>query len=178
MYERKESSGVYISSQLSSQRQPLPTDLSPGCCDLPQTLQKWLLEKDASGNAQRNLQKLKISLGPYNESYFATDGTSTRWLNLPTGLGQALENRRKPGGGWTAEPRLVALGTMSNYIMITDNNGGNWSLPNYKELDAIIDVIKDMEGGLGLIHVSLPFPSELEPDALTLYRIWFLTRTA
>jgi len=156
----------------------LPTDLILGCNGLPQTLEKWLFEKDASGNAQRNLEKLKISLGPYNESYFATDGTSTRWLNLPTGLAKALESRRKPGGGWKAEPRLVALGTMNNYIMITDQNDGNRSLPNYKELDAIIDVIRKMEGGLGLIRVSVPFVCELRPDALTPCRIWFLIRTA
>lgn len=119
-------------------------------------LRDWLLEKDASGSLKRDLQRLQVTLGPFNESFFATDGSSSVWLNLPAGLSTAMQRRRKPGGGLSDPPRLVALGAMQSYMMVTHTNGGVWSFPNYGELNAIIDGIKASAGDLSVIHVMTP----------------------
>ena len=121
--------------------------------NIPETLKEWLYEKSADGELSRQLEKLKITLGPANESYFASDGTSYKWLNLPTGFSYALQTRRKPVGGWTSDPRIVSLGFNGSYVYITEGNGGAWDVSKYRSLDASIDVIKKKEGGLGLIKV-------------------------
>jgi hypothetical protein len=125
-----------------------------GASGIPEALRDWLYEKDSEGYAVRELKGLRIVFGPNNDSWFATDGLQYRWINLPPGLDAALENRRSPGGGWTDRPRLIALGAMKNFIMITEGNGGSWLLSQYRQLDAVLDILKAKDDGFALIHVS------------------------
>lgn len=104
----------------------------------------------------RKLEKLQIVLGPYNESFYASDGAYFRWRNVPAGLEAAFAERRKTGGGWTATPRLVVLGAMQDFFMVTEYNGGSWSLSNHQVLQGVINAVKEKDGGLGLIHVGQP----------------------
>jgi len=125
-----------------------------GAAGIPKSLNDWLYEKDAEGYVVRELKNLQISFGPNSDSWFATDGVQARWSNLPSGLNIALKKQRKPGGGWNNKPRLVVLGALENYIMITEGHGGSWYLSNYRELKAIIDILKQKDGGFEVIHVS------------------------
>lgn len=121
---------------------------------MPDGLTKWLYAKDSDGDLVRDLESLRVSLGPYNRSFFAFDGKAYLWQNLPEALSDAIQERRNPSGDFAAAPRLVELGVGENYIMITGGQGGSWSLGNYRELDGMIDVLREKEGGLGLLHVN------------------------
>ena len=81
--------------------------------------------------------------------------------NLPASLDEAIEKLRIPGGSWTDSPRLVVLGAMQNYIMITVQNGGLRLLANYKELNEIIVALLEMREGLSLTHVRFLYDIEL-----------------
>jgi hypothetical protein len=120
---------------------------------LPLELKSWLLEKNSDGPV-RDFPNLRITLGPNNKSWYATDGKSWKWKNLPAGLSTALSDRMKDGQ-WTIEPRLVCLGANDNYLMITEAHGGAWLLTGYPELDQMVDAFKESESGLSIVHVSL-----------------------
>lgn len=136
---------------------------SPPVSDgLPEALRAFLHEKQA-GKPVRSLSQIRVTLGPYNKSWWAHDGTQYRWHNLPAGLSEELESRRKPGGGWTMTPRLVALGASDNYVMITDGHGGAWHLSSYRELDQMLDLMKeDADKRFSMIHNIFLHPYRLQ----------------
>jgi hypothetical protein len=120
---------------------------------LPPTLREWLYEKDDKGVLVRELDSLQITLGPYNDSYFATDGKHLKWANLPDQLNEAIKNNRTSDGLWKAQccPRLVALGAAGDYIMITEGHGGSWILNKYQGLKDCLEVLRD--GSFSVIAV-------------------------
>ena len=66
--------------------------------DIPKGLSDFLYEKDSSGGYERDFPKLKVTLGPYNKSWFATDESMTRWHNLPPGLTKEINSKRDDNG--------------------------------------------------------------------------------
>jgi hypothetical protein len=126
---------------------------------LPPTLREWLYEKDDKGVLVRELDSLQITLGPYNNSYFATDSKHLKWANLPDQLNEAIKNNRTSDGLWKAQccPRLMALGAAGDYIMITEGNGGSWILNKYQGLKDCLDVLRD--GSFSVIAVILMLQS-------------------
>jgi len=122
---------------------------------LPQALRTWLLEEDSSGVPVRELEKLKVSLGPFNTSFFATDGTSWRWENLPAVLQKALNDRLGSNGRWLNQadkPRMVVLGAHDTYVLINHGGGGQWELDDYKALDEVIRTLAKREDRFDLIE--------------------------
>ena len=117
---------------------------------LPESLRKWLYKKDDSGNYARDFPKIRVTMGPYNQSFFATDGSSSWWLNLPEGLKDAIKKRRSNDGTgpFTDMPRLVALGVDGDYFMLTEKHAASWRLSGYRGLRELIDQIKDSDAGL------------------------------
>jgi hypothetical protein len=95
-----------------------------------------------------------VALGPYNESYFVTDGSASQWLKLPSELQKAIQGYRKPGGGWLDAPRLVALGAHGNYLLVTEQNAANWKLEHYRALQYIIQTLGKEANGLSIIKVG------------------------
>jgi hypothetical protein len=118
---------------------------------IPTILNDWLYEKDADGDCVRHFRNLDISLGPRNESFWATDGDSAKWSNLPEPLLKALSANLKDGE-WIDKPRIVTLGVGGDYVMMTTNNAAAWRLSNYKEFDAVFDVMKE-NGNISMCHV-------------------------
>jgi hypothetical protein len=112
----------------------------------------------------RDFPKLRVTLGPYNKSYFATDGSSTWWLNLPSGLLEAFKSHRSNNGtgSFTDMPRLIALGVDGDYFMLTANNAGAWNLGNYRALCELINQTKDSEAGLSNIQTLYLHPYRLQ----------------
>lgn len=128
---------------------------------LPERLRTWLVETDRKGVLVRDIENLKVSLGPNNNSWFASDGKGFVWHNLPQPLNQAIAKLRNSNGTFHTVPRVVALGLDDNYIMITEKNGGSWQLSNYPTLQIHINAFiatSDGKGGaLKPIRVSI-FP--------------------
>lgn len=124
---------------------------------LPPDLEAWIEQKDARGYMTRNIANLRLALGPNNASFFVTDGKDYFWRNLPAAFNQALEARRKKGGGFTSAPRIVALGIGGNYVMIDSGNGGSWILSKYpaleKEFSDLIAANHNRPGALRSIAV-------------------------
>ena len=112
-----------------------------GSKDLPDKLQSFLFERNQNGHLVRKVDKLRVSLGPYNNSWWATDGANWKWNTLPAELNKALGQRRKPGGGWTTTPRLVSLGSNDNFILITEGGGGVWQLSSYPKLKSLVEAV-------------------------------------
>jgi hypothetical protein len=83
---------------------------------LPLELQEFLYARNNQRRLVRNIANIRCSLGPYNSSFFAHDGSAYRWMNLPTTLVSALQARIKDGN-WIDRPRLVALGANDNFCM-------------------------------------------------------------
>ena len=132
-------------------------------------LKEFLFEKDASGVCIRKFPTLRVTLGPYNKSYWADDGASFRWNNLPSTLHTHLKGLQTSSGNWTDAPRIVALGANDNFVLVTEGHGGLWSLPHYRELDSILDSLRDMKGsgsGFSLIHRLVLNPYRLQCGVL------------
>jgi hypothetical protein len=122
---------------------------------LPEELIHFIEEKDDKGEPLRSIRSLRVTIGPYNESFFATDGRSWRWMNLPEGLLEALQARAKDGK-WTDRPRLVALGADGDFLLITEKHTAIWDLSHYRTLAKMLENSKTQEKGIEEIqHVEL-----------------------
>jgi hypothetical protein len=75
---------------------------------------------------------------------------------------------RKPEGGFSSKPIIVALGVDGDYFMKTEGNGGAWLLSNYRELKQIIDTGKNQDGGFASIHNLVLNPYRLQSCVLQL----------
>jgi hypothetical protein len=122
--------------------------------DLPLDLQEFLYARNAQRRFIRNIPFIRCSLGSYNSSFFAHDGSTYRWMNLPPSLLSALQMRIKDGN-WTDRPRLVALGANDNFILITENHAAIWDLQNYKTIANLLGFSKTQERGISEIHSVL-----------------------
>ena len=95
----------------------------------------------------RDVSKIRCSLGPYNSSFFVHDKASYLWNNLPGKLVSALQNNIKDGS-WVDRPRLVTLGADNNFFMVTENNAAVWDLRSYKPLMTLLEqtLMADIHG--------------------------------
>jgi hypothetical protein len=118
---------------------------------IPTALNTWLYEKDAEGDCVRHFDKLKVSLGPGDDSFFASDGSSYKWSNLPEPLQKALDANLE-NGTWKDSPRIVSLGFDGDYVMVTANNAAAWRLNHFKPLDTLFETMKE-NGTTSLSHV-------------------------
>lgn len=116
----------------------------------------WLEEKGSDGNYTRPFNKVRLTLGPYNESFFAHDTSSYRWRGLPKDLDDALEKFRKPGGGWLDAPKVLSLGYNGDYVMVTMNGARAWKLSSYKSCDQLLDLATAKNLGGSWISASRP----------------------
>jgi hypothetical protein len=136
-------------------------DKKTGLQGLPPALHEWLIGKDPNGIPKREFPKIRIVLGPYNNSYWATDGSFFKWSNLPTALNKQLKTIRKLGGEWTDTPKLIVLGVNNNFVLITEKGSLCWCLTYYRQLDAIFDTNKEKGNGCAWILVS----SSIDPSS-------------
>jgi hypothetical protein len=118
---------------------------------LPVELREFLYARNAQQRLIRNVPFIRCSLGPYNSSFFAHDGTTYRWMNLPPSLLLALHSRIKDGN-WTDRPRLVSLGANDNYVLITEEHTAVWDLQNYKTIASLLGFSKTQECGISEFH--------------------------
>lgn len=117
------------------------------CQGLPKELNDFLYETNTKGAYVRSIPRLRVSLGPYNTSFFATDGASYLWLNLPPLLLSALQTRIKDGA-WTDKPRLIALGADENFVLLTERHAAAWDLPNYSTLSSMLQFSRSQDCGI------------------------------
>ncbi|OCK87380.1 uncharacterized protein K441DRAFT_358351 [Cenococcum geophilum 1.58] len=106
--------------------------------NIPTSLEAFLYETKF-GSLVRNLNTLRVSFGTPTGSFYATDGSSWRWDNLPPPLQAALLVRRGFKGAWRDPPRLVSLGADGDFILLTVGNGYTMRLTKYPELDVTFD---------------------------------------
>jgi hypothetical protein len=118
---------------------------------LPPELLEFLYARNAQNVYTRDIPHIQCSLGPYNSSFFAHDGSASRWMNLPDMLLSALENRIKDGN-WIDSPRLVALGANNNFVLITKKHTAIWSLEHYKTLANLLQFSRTQGRGISEIH--------------------------
>lgn len=124
---------------------------------LPDPLNAFLHEQDRQGRYLRDLKNISVCIGPCNESWFASDGKSWLWMNLPFGLAAALRARMRDGN-WTDRPRIVALGVNDDFLMITEGNTAVWSLGSYRALSKMIQFSKTQNDGIASIHCVVLHP--------------------
>lgn len=72
-------------------------------------------------------------------------------MNLPTDLRTALESRMKDRK-WVDAPRLVALGALDDFLLITQNNAAVWSLSNYRTLGKMLDFSRTQAEGIESVN--------------------------
>jgi hypothetical protein len=118
---------------------------------LPLELQEFLYARNNQRRLVRNIANIRCSLGPYNSSFFAHDGSAYRWMNLPTTLVSALQARIKDGN-WIDRPRLAALGANDNFVLITEKHAAIWDLENYKTTSNLLNFSTTQERGISEIH--------------------------
>jgi len=118
---------------------------------LPVHLQTFITERDRFGRYARDVRNLRVTLGPHNSSWYATDGKSWMWQNLPSNLESALHAQKSPAGRWTSPPRIVALGTDGNFLLITESDAVFWSLGHYRTLSKMIQYSKTQANGIAAI---------------------------
>lgn len=127
--------------------------------NIPNLLEAFLYERK-SGRLVRNLETLRVSFGTSSGSFYATDGSTWQWNNLPPSMQAALSVRRDTRGGWRDPPRLVSLGADGDFILLTVGNGYTMQLTNYPVLDeAFNEHIKSASKGSAFhsIQVSIRF---------------------
>jgi hypothetical protein len=118
---------------------------------LPSELLEFLYARSAQNTYTRDIPYIRCSLGPYNASFFAHDGSAYRWMNLPATLLSALQVRIKDGN-WIDSPRLVALGANNNFVLITKNHAAIWDLEHYKTIAKLLQFSTTQERGISEIH--------------------------
>jgi hypothetical protein len=118
---------------------------------LPLELEEFLYARNAHTTYVRNVPSIQCTLGPYNSSFFAHDGSTYRWMNLPPNLLSALQVRIEDGS-WIDRPRLVALGANDNFVLITEKQAAIWDLIHYKTVANLLQFSKIQERGIFDIH--------------------------
>lgn len=118
---------------------------------LPSELKDFLYARNAQHAFVRNVPYIRCSLGPYNSSFFANDGSAYRWMNLPPTLLSAIQARIK-NGNWIDRPRIVALGANDNFVIITENHAAIWDLEHYRTAANLLLFSKRQEYGISEIH--------------------------
>ncbi|KAF2035305.1 hypothetical protein EK21DRAFT_107425 [Setomelanomma holmii] len=118
---------------------------------LPLHLQEFLYARDGQQRYLRDVPCIRCSLGPYNSSFFAHDGVSYRWMNLPETLLTALQARIKDGD-WLDRPRIVALGADKSFVLITEKHAAVWDLGSYKTVSDLLEFSRTQERGISEIQ--------------------------
>lgn len=118
---------------------------------LPQELREFIYAQNAQKGLVRNIRSIRCTLGPYNASFFAHDGSAYRWMNLPSGLLSALESRIMRGE-WSDRPRIVALGANNNFVLLTEKNAAVWNLGNYQTASKMLDYASQQSNGVNDIR--------------------------
>ncbi|KAF1960862.1 hypothetical protein CC80DRAFT_465214 [Byssothecium circinans] len=95
----------------------------------------------------RSIPNIRLTLGPYNTSFFITDGSAYLWLNLPPDLLAALQLRIK-NGTWLDRPRIVALGADASFLLITEKHAAVWDLHNYAVLTKMMEFSRSQSNGI------------------------------
>ena len=85
----------------------------------------------------RDWENLTISLGSDGKAFWARDGKTIIWGDLPPDLNTTVSNLLK-NGEFTDCPRLITFGVEDNYFMLTTKNMCHWKLGHYPDLDAAI----------------------------------------
>ncbi|KAF2731638.1 hypothetical protein EJ04DRAFT_498250 [Polyplosphaeria fusca] len=122
--------------------------------DLPSELDGFVHAKNQYGLPLRHVSNLRVTLGPYNSSFFAHDGSAYLWMNLPPSLLDAL-NVRIENGSWTDKPRIVALGCDNNFLLITEKHAAVCNLPHYRTLSNLIEFSKSQQWGIEEMHSAV-----------------------
>ncbi|KAF2805481.1 uncharacterized protein BDZ99DRAFT_450053 [Mytilinidion resinicola] len=118
---------------------------------LPIHLETFLSERDRYDRNARDIRNIRVTLGPQNSSWYATDGKSWMWQNLPRNLESALHSQKSSAGSWTSPPRIVALGADTNFLLITESNAAFCSLSQYRTLRKMIQFSKTQVNGIAAI---------------------------
>ena len=118
---------------------------------IPQELETWLYTEDEAGRIKRNYGKLRVSFGDSPGRFWATDGATYRWHNLPKDLQVFISSLLKDGK-FKETPLLVLLGMGDDYIIRTDERW-KWQLANYPSVaETLSDFAKT--NGLHILLVS------------------------
>jgi hypothetical protein len=125
---------------------------------IPDALRDWLYAKDSNGDVARSFKDLYVSLGPGNQSWWASDGSNYKWSNLPAPL-QTAVNANLKNGSWIDPPEFVTLGVDGDYVMVTRNKSISWRCTKYKPVDDMFDAMKANRTS-SLIHVRKKTPSQ------------------
>jgi hypothetical protein len=109
--------------------------------ELPQELHDFIFEKDVSGTFVRKFSTLKVALGPYNKSWWATDTVRSKWSNLLKQLSNTFNGLRGNNGSglFNDPPASLTLGCNDSFFMVTKGGAKYWAVAPYRELDKLID---------------------------------------
>ncbi|KAF2275752.1 uncharacterized protein EI97DRAFT_378790 [Westerdykella ornata] len=123
--------------------------------NLPTELHDFLYAKNEKNIYLRSIPNLRLTLGPYNASFFAGDGSSYLWMNLPPLLLEKLQSRIQ-NGAFTDQPRIVALGADNDFLLITEKDAAIWDLGNYRMLSQMLDYARRQDRGIEeVVNVTL-----------------------
>ena len=122
---------------------------------LPEEIMNFLYAKNSQGRSVRNVSAIRLTLGPYNESFFVHDSASYIWMNLPSNLLTALQARIQDGS-WIDRPRLVALGADANFVLITEKQTAIWRLNSYTKMAHMLEYSRSQARGIAAVrNISL-----------------------
>ncbi|KAF2637589.1 hypothetical protein P280DRAFT_407099 [Massarina eburnea CBS 473.64] len=113
---------------------------------LPADLTEFIYARD-QGQLSRSVSKIRLTLGPYNASFFVTDGSAYLWMNLPPALLAALQQRIRKAN-WLDRPRIVALGADSSFLLITEKHTAVWDLDQYIVLTNMLEFSRTQKRGI------------------------------
>ncbi|KAF2188692.1 hypothetical protein K469DRAFT_703293 [Zopfia rhizophila CBS 207.26] len=125
--------------------------------NIPHELHNFLYAKDSLNLYIRNRQTIRVTIGPYNSSFFAHDGSAYLWMDLPPPLLNAIQSRIKDGT-WLDRPRIVAIGAEENFLMITEKNTAVWNLSHYRTLGKMLEFSKTQERGIAEVQSVVLHP--------------------
>ncbi|CAI6337594.1 unnamed protein product [Periconia digitata] len=115
--------------------------------DLPQELTSFLLATSPQNTLLRSIPNIRLTIGPYNSSFFVTDNSAYLWMNLPVPLLTAMQHRIR-NGTWIDKPRLVCLGADENFLLLTEKHAAVWDLSNYVILGKMLEFSRSQERGI------------------------------
>ncbi|KAM5520405.1 hypothetical protein FOXYSP1_18829 [Fusarium oxysporum f. sp. phaseoli] len=114
-------------------------------------LAEYLLNRNPQTGYTRDLRHLEVSFGGREGSYWATDGQTSIYRELPEKLEQDLGMLQTESGVWRDSPRFVALGAKENYVLATRCGAFSSQLGSYPQVFHTLNGVASAPAGVGVI---------------------------
>ncbi|OAA63130.1 hypothetical protein ISF_05006 [Cordyceps fumosorosea ARSEF 2679] len=114
-------------------------------------LAEYLLDRNPHTEYKRHLRHLQVSFSGRGGSYWASDGQTSIYRELPEQLELDLRMLQTERGAWRDSTRCVVLGAGGNYVLLTGRGASSCQLGSYPGVFHTMNAVDSAPTGIGSI---------------------------